>query len=364
MAFGSNVKNAISNLVNGFRYGISYDKENGWTIGNKENDIGKNISTSNFGANNNSTFTDKISDLWDQLQNGQTNNANIEQTNLTNESNEKIAHETNEYNLNQTNSTNAANERIANNTNSINKSIQDSVNASNEKIANENLAYQRENLEYQKALQQQIFDREDTSYQRTVEDMRNAGLSPLTMNGTNGSGSVVDTTALNNNYQAQGYNATGYTSQADKRQAYKLDKANLQYAGAMTCMSMLKDLVSGSVRISSDLENLKQDKLYTKYMDENLMYRNMSQRYDYNQQNYIDNIFGTNKYMNETQKNIAMSYYALTGKNVFGKNNNSHFNTLPTITNDLLSEDVVNQLTKYGETAITTLMKTIGKAFR
>lgn len=45
--------------------------------------------------------------------------------------------------------------------------------------------------DYNKALQQQIFDREDTAYSRTVNDMLNAGLSPLSMTATNDSGSVV-----------------------------------------------------------------------------------------------------------------------------------------------------------------------------
>ena len=40
-------------------------------------------------------------------------------------------------------------------------------NASNEKVAQQNLQFQRENLDYQKALQQKIFDREDSSYSRT-----------------------------------------------------------------------------------------------------------------------------------------------------------------------------------------------------
>lgn len=51
--------------------------------------------------------------------------------------------------------------------------------------------FAEENRDYAKALQQQIFDREDTSYNRTVNDMMNSGLSPLAMSQTNGSGSVV-----------------------------------------------------------------------------------------------------------------------------------------------------------------------------
>ena len=88
-------------------------------------------------------------------------------------------------------------------TNQANKDIAADTNATNKAIADQNLAFQRENLDYQKALQQQLFEREDTSYQRTVQDMRAAGLSPLSMQNTNGAGEVVSTNALNNDYQAQ-----------------------------------------------------------------------------------------------------------------------------------------------------------------
>lgn len=65
----------------------------------------------------------------------------------------------------------------------------------NAQIARDNLAMQQANLEYQKDLQQQVFQREDTSYQRTVNDMRKAGLSPLAMSGTNNAGAVLNTQA-------------------------------------------------------------------------------------------------------------------------------------------------------------------------
>lgn len=91
--------------------------------------------------------------------------------------------------------------------NKSNESIVSDTNAMNLDIANQNLAFQRENLDYQKALQQQIFEREDTAYERTVEDMRNAGLSPLSMQSTNGAGQAIDTQALSNDMQYQGYTA-------------------------------------------------------------------------------------------------------------------------------------------------------------
>ena len=74
-----------------------------------------------------------------------------------------------------------------------------------------NLAFQREALEYQKALNETIMNREDTAYQRTVADMRAAGLNPLAMKGTNGSGGTaqapeaMNTTAAQMNYNEKPY---------------------------------------------------------------------------------------------------------------------------------------------------------------
>lgn len=101
-------------------------------------------------------------------------------------------------------------EKIANDTNAANAASVQQANETNYNIAKENLAYQRELFDYNKLLQQRIFDREDNAYQRTVNDMRKAGLSPLMMNGTNGAGEAIAQTALNNGYQAQASQYQGY----------------------------------------------------------------------------------------------------------------------------------------------------------
>lgn len=78
-----------------------------------------------------------------------------------------------------------------------------------QKTNEQNYGMFKENLDYQKALNDQIMQREDTSYQRTVADMRKAGLNPLTMSGLNGSGGNVTNVApysqepLTNNYQPE-----------------------------------------------------------------------------------------------------------------------------------------------------------------
>lgn len=107
-------------------------------------------------------FGNGIANVWDKVLNGQTN-----------ETNERIARETN---------------------------------ASNERIAQENLKYQRELQEYNKALQEKIFQREDSAYTRTASDMRSAGLNPLSMNGTNGAGEAIALSPLNNGYEEKPWN--------------------------------------------------------------------------------------------------------------------------------------------------------------
>lgn len=74
--------------------------------------------------------------------------------------------------------------------------------------ASNNLQFQRENLEYQKGLQNQIFEREDNAVQRRAKDLESAGLSKTLAAGNPAqAGSVIKTDALQDtkaDKQAQG----------------------------------------------------------------------------------------------------------------------------------------------------------------
>lgn len=70
-------------------------------------------------------------------------------------------------------------------------------------IAKQNMYMQAENTRYQRALQERIFQREDSAYQRMVSDVRNAGLSPLGLNGSQ-AGAPVGSEAPQNHSQQMG----------------------------------------------------------------------------------------------------------------------------------------------------------------
>lgn len=74
-------------------------------------------------------------------------------------------------------------------------------------IDKRNLQFQKDKLAYDKQLQQQIFQREDTAYQRTADDMRAAGLNPLSMNGTDSAGEVINTSAPQSDVHSGDLNA-------------------------------------------------------------------------------------------------------------------------------------------------------------
>lgn len=186
----------------------------------------------------NKEIQESVNQTNQDLQNS-VNETNAQIASDTNAANERIQNSINETNAANVAATNAANAQIAADTNAANAEIYKGVNETNialnaatnetnKAIAEQNLQFQRENLDYQKALQQQVFEREDTAYQRTAYDMAQAGLNPLTMNGTNGAGEVVSTSALNNDYRAQSAQVMPYNAQSYQAIAAQAQAAHLQ----------------------------------------------------------------------------------------------------------------------------------------
>ena len=76
----------------------------------------------------------------------------------------------------------------------------------NKKVNDLNFQLQKENLAYQKGLQDIIFSREDNAVQRRVNDLKEAGLSPtLAAGSAAGAGSVVSTKAPQRVSDLNGY---------------------------------------------------------------------------------------------------------------------------------------------------------------
>ena len=133
------------------------------------------------------------------------------------------------------------------------------TNAANNQISKENLAFQKENLDYQKSLQQQIFEREDTAYQRKVNDLIAAGINPAvaaTGSGS-GAGSIVSTQAPHNDmrYQAPQFNLGSVidTLKSLKQIASIEEQTNVAKQQADYLSSLKKKADSETVKIG--LEN-------------------------------------------------------------------------------------------------------------
>lgn len=174
---------------------------------------------------------------------------------------------TNAANLQQTQMANAANERAVRLANQTNLDIARETNQMNWNVAQQNLAYQNKLFEYNKALQQQQWEREDTSYQRTKADMLAAGLNPLSMQGTNGAGEVVSQTAPQNNFQAQ----QAAPSQAAQHQAARFENyqnkimsTNEVISGIGSVINSVNDVLNGTH--SRDSLALQNDKTFLENM--------------------------------------------------------------------------------------------------
>lgn len=92
----------------------------------------------------------------------------------------------------------------------------------------ENLQMQKEQMEYTKQLNEEIMKREDTAYQRQVNDLRKAGLSPLMAdNGGAGSGGTItpyETPQNTTDYNALG---TNFNTAIEQFQQHRFQQQDL-----------------------------------------------------------------------------------------------------------------------------------------
>lgn len=129
----------------------------------------------------------------------------------------------------------------AKSTNDMNYKIAQETNETNKYIAEQNLSLQKEWNEYQRALQQELFEREDTAYQRTANDMMAAGLNPLSMQGTNGAGQIVSTSAPQNNFQAQ-------QSSPMQQATFALDSVSSLMSGIGSIVEQYERMATGKLQ--------------------------------------------------------------------------------------------------------------------
>ena len=154
------------------------------------------------------------------------------------------------------------------------------TNETNKEIADQNLGFEREKFDYDKALQEKMFEREDTSYQRTVNDMRMAGLNPLNMQSTNGAGVTVATTAPQNRFSAQSTQAlqlmsTIFNSALQAKSVSSnnsLQQANANLLNAQAQNQRIKNIYEDSI-LSASLSNMRYDN-NMKYLDFTDKYNN------------------------------------------------------------------------------------------
>lgn len=203
---------------------------------------------------------------------------------------------------------------------------QNSQNKINYKIAQENLGFQRENLDYQKALQKQIFEREDTAYQRTVNDMRLSGLNPVSMQGTNSSGEAIPTEPLHNDFQFQsafGKILESVQAVSNMRNNSSLTNAQANLINQQAENQRIKNLFESDI-LQNTLSGLKYDNVGKRFQNElsNIDWLNKRDNYNFNVQ------YGLTENMPDIVKLSALlgsdkifnrSFYDLKDVKNFGK---------------------------------------------
>ena len=138
----------------------------------------------------------------------------------------------------------------------------------NDKVAKENLALQKEHFQYQKDLQKQIFEREDTAVQRRVKDLEASGFSKWLATGQSaGAGSVVGTSAPQKQRQNLDMSQAiqGIYSLGEMMYNMRQQEANIGLSNAQAGLLQSQVLTEAQKRINmiaeSELTEAQKDKL-------------------------------------------------------------------------------------------------------
>lgn len=217
-----------------------------------------------------------------------------------------------------------------------NEDIQQKNRESQERINQMNLDFQREKFDYDKALQQQLFEREDSAYQRTVQDMRAAGISPLAMQGTNGAGEAVATVApdAGQAYREEGLfnrseslmNALGAINQTvDTLRNVSLlpsqiSKANAETAATKQRTSQSEQLFPYIYSQQSYAADTAKWKNSAAIAD---MYIKSYEEADSRRRHEYDQFFGLNSHMTPDERRNAIASRFILGDSPYTDNNKS-----------------------------------------
>lgn len=179
---------------------------------------------------------------------------------------------------------------------------------------NANLDFQRENFDYQKALQQQIFEREDNAYQRTVNDMRAAGLNPVSMQGTNGVGEAVSTDSLSSqktsDLQAVSDIMNVLNQVSSTRNNASLSHAQSNLMNAQADNQRIKNVWEADI-LKETLEGMDLDNIGKRFSNErqNIAWLNEQANYD----------FSSNFGITDNMPDLVKLAVLQSGKGAFGK---------------------------------------------